>query len=116
MLGQGCEVFILQKGQCFCFIFPLLSVNLISNKSTFSSYTVFCTFDISLCFKHLAEPAYSEFYTLSAHWSNVFSCNKYNVGLTKEEYYIRLIDGRLREGCFPCFPTADCRLPTPLSS
>ena len=45
--GQGCEEFILQKGQCFCNIFPLLSVNLISNKNTSSSYTVFCTFDIS---------------------------------------------------------------------
>ena len=71
----------------------MLNVELISNKNTSSSYSVFRTFDISLCLKHLAEPAYSEFYTLFARWSNVFSCNKYNVGLTKEEYYIKLIDG-----------------------
>ena len=64
--GQGREEFILQKGQCFCFIFSLLNVELISNKKTSSSYSVFCTFDISLCLKHLAEPAYSEFYTLFA--------------------------------------------------
>ena len=46
VLGQGHEKFILQKGHCFCFIFPLLNVELISNKNTSSSYTVFCTFDI----------------------------------------------------------------------
>ena len=69
--GQDSEEFILQKGQCLCFLFPLHSVNLISNYDTSSYYTVFCTFDISLCLKHLAEPAYSEFYTLFAVWSNV---------------------------------------------
>ena len=41
----------------------------------------------------MAEPAYSGFITLFARWSNVFSCNKYDVGLTKEEYFIRLNDG-----------------------
>ena len=41
----------------------------------------------------MADLAYSEFITLFARWSNVFSCNKYDVGLTKEEYFIRLIDG-----------------------
>ena len=50
----------------------------------------------------MAEPAYSEFYTLFACWSNVFSCNKYNVGLTKEEYYIRLIDETPVESYTPC--------------
>ena len=41
----------------------------------------------------MADPAYSEFITLFAQWSNVFSCNKYDVGLTKEEYFIWLNDG-----------------------
>ena len=81
--GQGCEEFILQKGQRFCFLFTLLSVDLTSNKNLLL-ILFFCTFNISLCLNHLAEPAYSEFYTLFAHWSNVFSCNKYDVGLTKE--------------------------------
>ena len=50
----------------------------------------------------MAEPAYSEFYTLFACWSNVFSHNKYNVGLTKEEYYIRLIDRTPVKSYTPC--------------
>ena len=83
MLGQGCEKFILQKGQCFCFFFPLLNVNLISNKNTSTTYTVFRTFDISLCLKHLAKLVYSELYTLFAFWSNVFSGNKYKFSLNQ---------------------------------
>ena len=51
-------------------------------------FTLFCTVDILLCLRHLAEPRYSEFYNLLARWSNVFSRNKYNVGITQEEYAI----------------------------
>ena len=100
------EEFILQKGQCFYFLFSLLSINLIFDNNTSSSYSVFCTFDILLCLKYLAEPVYSDFYTLFAHWSNVFSCNKYTVGLSKEEYYIRLIDGTPVKSYTPYFSPA----------
>ena len=36
---------------------------------------------------------YREFVNLFSWWFNVFSQNKYNVGLTTEEHYIRLADG-----------------------
>ena len=36
---------------------------------------------------------FKEFFKLFSRWSIVFSRNKYNVGLTTEEYYIRLADG-----------------------
>ena len=50
----------------------------------------------------MAEPAYSEFIILFAQWTNVFSCNKYDVGLTKEEYFIRLNDGTPVKSYTPC--------------
>ena len=54
-----------RKGSVFVFFFLCLALFLTFNKNTSSScYSVFCTIDISLCLKHLAEPAYSEFYTL----------------------------------------------------
>ena len=74
------------------YLFPLLNIDYISNKIT-STYSVFRTIDILLCLRHLAEPRYSKFYNLLARWSNVFSRNKYDVGITKEEYAIQLIDG-----------------------
>ena len=90
-LGQ-CEIqstgqskVVIQKNQVLSVLFPLLkNVDILPNKFI-SSYTVFRKFDISLGLKHLADPAYSEFITLFAQWLNVFSCNKYDVGLTKEE-------------------------------
>ena len=90
--GTGEAERVLQRGQCMGYLFPLLNINYISNKIT-STYSVFRTIDISLCLRHLAEPRYSEFYNLLARWSNVFSRNKYNVGITKEEYAIQLING-----------------------
>ena len=87
VLGTGDAERVLQRGQCMGYLFPLLTINYISNKIT-SICSVFCTVDISLCLRHLAEPRYSEFYNLLARWPNVFSGNKYNVGITKEEYAI----------------------------
>ena len=46
------------------------------------------------------------FFFKFAHWSNVFSCNKYNVGLTKDEYYIMLIDGTPVKSYTPCYSPA----------
>ena len=85
--GTGEAERVLQRGQCMGYLFPLLNIDYISNKIT-STYSVFCTIDILLYLRHLAEPWYSEFYNLLARWSNVFSHNKYNVGITKEEYAI----------------------------
>ena len=50
----------------------------------------------------MTDPAYSEFMTLFAQWQNVFSCNKYDVGLTKEEYFIRLSDRTPVKSYTPC--------------
>ena len=72
-----------EKPSFRCFISSFNNVEILPNKFI-SSYTVFHIFDISLGLKHLADPAYSEFMTLFARWSNVFSYNKYDVGLTKE--------------------------------
>ena len=92
---RGSSEVVLQKNQVLGVLFPLFSnIDIFPNKFI-SSYTVFCTFDISLGLKHLAEMAYSEFITLFAGWSNVFSCNKYNERLTKEEYFFRLNDKTL---------------------
>ena len=86
---------MLQKNQVLGVLIPLLNnIDIFPNK-IISSYTVFCTYNISLGLKLLAEPAFSEFITLFAWWSNVFSWNNYYVGLTKEEYFIRLNDGTL---------------------
>ena len=78
---------VLQRGQCMGYLFPLLSINYVLDKIA-SIYSFFCTVDIFLCLRHLAEHRYSEFYNLLARWSSVFSRNKCNVGITKEEYAI----------------------------
>ena len=63
--GTGEAERVLQRGQCMGYLFPLLTINYISNKIT-STYSVFCTIDILLCLRHLAEPRYKEFYSLLA--------------------------------------------------
>ena len=60
MSGTGKAERVLQRGQCMGYLLPLLSIDNVLNKIT-SIYSVFCTIDISLCLRHLAEPRYSEF-------------------------------------------------------
>ena len=99
--GTGEYERVLQKGQFVGYLFPLLSINSITNKIT-SVYSVFCTFDILLCLKHLAELTYSEFCNLLARRSSVFSCNMYEVGIKKEENSILLDDGTPIRSYIPC--------------
>ena len=94
-----------EKSSLRCKISLLSNVDTLPNKFI-SSYTVFRTFDTSLGLKHLADPAYSEFITLFAQWSNVFSYNKYDVSLIKEEYFIRLSDGTPVKSYTPCHSPA----------
>ena len=99
---MGQSKVVLQKNQVLGVLFPLLNnVDILPNKFN-SLYTVFRTFDISLGLKHLADPAYSEFITLFARWSNVFSHNKYDVSLTKKEFFIRLNNRTLVKSYTPC--------------
>ena len=44
---------------------------------------------------------FRELFNVFSWWSNVFSKNKNNVGLTTEEYYIRLADGTPVKSCVP---------------
>ena len=41
----------------------------------------------------MAGPMLNKFFKFAYCWSYVFSRNKHDVGLTTEEYYIRLADG-----------------------
>ena len=94
LIGKGKTDRVIQKGQCLGSIYPLLDAsNSFINKNNSNSYFVIRTFDLEIPLKHLAGPMFKEFFKLFSCWLNVFSRNKYDVGLTTEEYYIRLADG-----------------------
>ena len=76
---------MLQKGQCVGWLFPLMDVKI--NK-VLNSYFVFQTLDLSLGISHLKGTAFKEMLDLLIKWSPIFLRNKYNVGLTQEEYVI----------------------------
>ena len=87
MEGRNNEACVLQKGQCVGWLFPLMDVKI--NK-VLNSYFVFQTLDLSLGISHLKGTVFKEMLDLLIKWSPIFSRNKYDVGLTQEEYVIRL--------------------------
>ena len=80
---------VIQKGQCLGWPFPFLNVKI--NK-VFNSYFVFCLLDFSVGLNHLKESAFKEFFKLLSEWLFIFLKNKYDVGITREEYVICLHD------------------------
>ena len=85
--GRSNEACVLQKGQCVGWLFPLMDVKI--NK-VLNSYFVFQTLDLSLGISHLKGTVFKEMLDLLIKWLPIFSRNKYDVGLTQEEYVIRL--------------------------
>ena len=85
--GRSNEACVLQKGQCVGWLFPLMDVKI--NK-VHNSYFVFQTLDLSLGISHLKGTLFKEMLDILIKWLPIFSRNKYNVGLTQEEYVIWL--------------------------
>ena len=62
------------------------------NKDIVSSYFVISSLDFLVAVSHLVDDKYTKWMKLFADWLNVFSRNKYNVGLTTELYKICMSD------------------------
>ena len=85
--GRNKESSILQRGQCVGWFFSLLVVKV--NKVV-HSYFVFKTLDLCLGISHLKGYVFKGLMNFLVKWSPIFSQNKYEVGLTQEEYVIWL--------------------------